>query len=179
MRYVLAVFLVTVAVVSWQARAQEKADPKKATDPQKVADPRQAAEEKLTKFEYPGSKRDGENILGAIAQLVLVTPDPLDKVTAWYHKALGIDEGSIGGVANLPWPTGAKATEAKGQQQYAIFQDDIRAKKPDGNRTVRDGTTRHLVVRTPEHVVVVVINRAPADKETMISVVYLPPEGKK
>lgn len=173
MRYVLAVFLATVAVISWQAHAQEKADPKKA------ADPKQAAEENLKKFEYPGSTRDGENILGAIAQLVLVTPDPLDKVTAWYHKALGIDEGSIGGVANLPWPTGVKATEAKGQQQYALFQDDIRAKKPDGNRTVRGGTTRHLVVRTPEHLIVVVINRAPADKETMISVVYLPPEGKK
>jgi hypothetical protein len=112
--------------------------------------------------------------LGVIAQVEFATEDTLDKVDSWYHKSLSIDKSFVGGVADVPWPSGVKVTEAKGQQQWALFQDDVRPKLGGcEGKTVRGGTTRSFVVRTHEHTVFVVLNRGPEDKETMISVVLL------
>lgn len=128
----------------------------------------------LEKFRYPGSKPYQSASGTSIAHIATVTADDLDKVAKWYHKAFSIDEGYFDGIADIPWPAGVKATEAKGQQQWVLFRDDIRP-KDDGttNKAVREGTTRAFIVRTPEHTVFVMLNRAPADKLTLISVVCL------
>jgi hypothetical protein len=162
MRAVSLVVLVVLCVVGQQVLGAESDTLEKK------------AKDKLKAFEYPGSSSLKSNNTGDIAQAVLVTEDSLEKVAKWYHKAFSIDEGYWDGVANIPWPSGVKATEAKGQQQWAIFRDDIRPKNDgSGNKDVRDGTTRSFVVRTPEHTLFVTLNRTPADKLTLISVVYL------
>ncbi len=161
-RPMLASMLVLVAAVHL-AHADEPQDPKKL-----------AAATKLKAFEYPGSVGHRESITGDIAQSIRATPDELEVVAKWYHKAFSIDEAYWDGVANVPWPAGVKATEAKGQQQWALFRDDIRPKTDgSGNKAVRPGTTRSFLVRTPDHTMFVILNRAPADKLTLISVVFL------
>jgi hypothetical protein len=162
MRIVSLLVLLVICVAGQRAIGEEPdVQSKKASD-------------KLKAFEYPGSSSLRSNNTGDIAQAILVTEDSLEKVAKWYYKAFSIDEGYWDGVANIPWPAGVKATEAKGQQQWAIFRDDIRPKNDgSGNKAVRDGTTRSFVVRTPEHTLFVTLNRTPADKLTLISVVYL------
>jgi hypothetical protein len=130
--------------------------------------------ETLEKFRYPDSKPYKSGAGTSIAFDATVTPDDLDKVAKWYHKAFSINEAYFDGIADVPWPAGVKSTEARGQQQWALFRDDIRP-KDDGttDKAVRKGTTRAFIIRTPEHTVCVMLNRAPADKLTLISVVCL------
>lgn len=145
-----------------------------------AADLKKTAADKLKAFEYPGSTSFRSNNTGDIAQTILVTKDDLKQVAKWYHKAFSIDEAFWDGVANVPWPSTVKATEAKGQQQWALFRDDIRPKNDgSGNMDVRESTTRSFVVRTPEHTLFVTLNRTPEDKLTLISVVYLSDEKLK
>jgi hypothetical protein len=130
--------------------------------------------ETLEKFRYPGSKPYKSGAATSIAFIATATPDDLNKVAKWYHKAFSIGEAYFDGIADIPWPAGVKATEARGQQQWALFRDDIRP-KDDGttDKAVREGTTRAFIARTPEHTVFVMLNRTPADKLTLISVVGL------
>jgi hypothetical protein len=135
---------------------------------------------KLKSLEYPGSISLRSNSTKGIAQTIRASKDSLEEVAKWYHKKFSIDEAYWDGIADIPWPSGVKVTEAKGQQQWAIFRDDIRP-SIDGseNKIVRDGTTRSFVVRTPEHTLFVTLNRTPADQTTLISVVYLNDDNPK
>jgi hypothetical protein len=162
-RYTLTLVFVSVVAACWHASAEEK-----------KPDLKKVAAAKLAAFTYPGSKAVMEGNLGAIAHVDLATADGLEKVEGWYRKVLSIDKAFVGGVASLPWPGGVRVTEAKGQQQWALFRDDVRPKLGGGEgKTVRAGSTRSIVARTPEHTLFVVLNRGPADNETMISVVFL------
>jgi len=155
------------ALAGGHSTADDKPDAKKVTA------------EKLGGFEYPGSKRYKDDNLGTIAQLVLVTPDEFAKVDDWYRKRLGIYLDIFRGVADMPWPSGVKANEAKGQQQWSVFTDEMR---PNGGAergaTIRAVTTRSYVAKTPEQTVFIVLNRGPDDKHTMMSVVLMP-ESKR
>src|SRR5262249_37419192 len=155
---------ILVALLGWRAAGDEK-----------KPDVKRATAEKVAAFEYPGSKRFKEENTGKIAQVLFVTPDELAKVDAWYRKTLGINIDIFMGVADMPWPSGVKATEAKGQQQWSVFTDEMRPKGGDVRGvTLRAATTRSYVAKTPEHTVFVVLNRGPDDKHTMVSVVLMP-----
>src|SRR5688572_5537299 len=67
----------------------------------------------LEKFRYPDSKPYQSNTATSIAQIATATADDLDKVAKWYHKAFSIDEGYFDGIADIPWPAGVKAIEAR------------------------------------------------------------------
>jgi hypothetical protein len=162
MRAIVSVAALT-ALAGGLSIADDKPDAKKLTA------------EKLGSFEYPGSKRYKDDNLGTIAQLVLVTPDELAKVDEWYRKRLGIYIDIFRGVADMPWPSGVKATEAKGQQQWSVFTDEMRPKGgEERGATIRAATTRSYVAKTPEQTVFIVLNRGPDDKHTMVSVVLMP-----
>ena len=155
---------ILVALMGWRAASDEiKPDLKRA-----IAD-------RVAAFEYPGSKRFKEENTGTIAQVLFVTSDELAKVDEWYRKKLGISIDIFRGVADMPWPSNVKATEAKGQQQWSVFTDEMRPKGGDeGGVTLRAATTRAYVVKTPEQTVFVVLNRSPEDKHTMVAVTLMP-----
>lgn len=93
--------------------------------------------------------------------------------------ALDVSKAWSGGVSDMPWPVGAKATESQGQQQRAVFQDGMRPRGEDFREvTQRSPATRSCVSRTPERTVFVVVNRGPDDKQTMVSVTVLPECGR-
>jgi hypothetical protein len=155
---------ILVALIGWRAASDEK-----------KPDPKQATADKVAAFEYPGSKRFKEENTGTIAQVIFVTPGELAKVDEWYRKTLGISKDIFMGVADMPWPSGVKATEAKGQQQWSVFTDEMRPKGgAERGVTIRAATTRAYVAKTPEQTVFVVLNRGPDDKHTMVSVVLMP-----
>ena len=155
---------ILVALIGWPAASDEK-----------KPDLKQATADKVAAFAYPGSKRFKEENVGTIAQVLFVTPDELAKVDEWYRKTLGIGKDIFMGVADMPWPPGVKATEAKGQQQWGVFTDEMRPKGGDERGvTLRAATTRAYVAKTPDQIVFVVLNRGPDDKHTMVSVVLMP-----
>lgn len=133
-----------------------------------------AAVRKFQQLQYPGSTLQSDHLAGVVAQYEWTTPDTLDKVEAWYRQQFKLDKAFVGGVANVPWPSGVKATEARGQQQWAIFQDDARLKN-DGtrHRDIRAGTTRAFYIHTPEHTVFTIINRGPQDRQTLVAVLVI------
>jgi hypothetical protein len=167
MRFVFTWLLIAFVVIGWPAVADEKDALKKAS------------EAELKEFQYPGSMLQDDHNAGVIAQYMWATPDSLEKVEEWYRKAFKIDKAYGGGVANIPWPSGVKATEAKGQQQWAIFSDFMRLKN-DGtrNKDIRAVTTLSFLVRTPDHTLFTILNRGPQDKQTLIAVTVLQ-EAKK
>jgi hypothetical protein len=164
---VLTVAVALAVLVGWRSTADDKPDAKKV-----IAD-------RLSALEYPGSKRFKDDNLGTIAQVVLVTPDEFAKVDEWYRKALGINKALGTGVSGTPWPSGAKPSESRGQQQRAVFQDEMRPKGDDVKEVaLRTPATRSYVSRTPERTAVVVVSRGPDDKQTMVSVTVLPEGGR-
>jgi hypothetical protein len=167
MRYFSTWLVVALVVVGWPAEADEKDEVRKAADL------------KLKQFQYPGSTLENDHHGGIIAQYTWASPDSLEKVEDWYRKSFKLDKAFVGGVGNVPWPSGVKVTEAKGQQQWAVFKDNIRLKN-DGtrNRDIREVSTISFLVRTPEHTLFTILNRGPQDKQTLIVVTVLQ-EAKK
>lgn len=142
------------------------------------ADLQKATADHLAAFEYPGAQRFEQHNQGTICQFVLATPDELTKVDDWYRRELAIDRASGNGVADVPWPATGKVSGTRGQEQQSAFQDGIRpGKEGSKEATVRPISTRAYVVKNPDYTLVVTLNRLAADKQTLISLIFLPDAG--
>jgi RNA polymerase sigma factor (sigma-70 family) len=137
-----------------------------------------AIDAQLKALAYPDALLRNDHTSEEVAQRTYFTPDDLKAVEGWYRKKLDIDESIAGGVGTFPWPPGATVL-AKQRRQFAVVRDDVREKNERESKvTIRAGTTRNFITRTPEGTTVVLINRAPEDRFTMIAVTLLPPEAK-
>jgi len=134
-----------------------------------LADEREEREKQLAKdvaqFLYPGSKSFEEFNTGILGQFNSATDDDFVKVDAWYRKKLGVDEGDHNGVFS------------QGKRLQSLFEDGHRPKS-ETQIEIRKHTSRTHFLKTPEYTLVVVLNRLETDRQTMISVTYVP-EAKK
>jgi hypothetical protein len=129
----------------------------------------------FSRLHYPGSGEGRTNRTREIAQGTWFTNDSLEKVTTWYYQKLSIAPAFREGIASLPWPAGVKVTEARGQQQWALVQDSIRGREPGSDRKIiREATLQQFFSRTPEYEVIILVQRSPGDKQTMITITTVP-----
>jgi hypothetical protein len=134
-----------------------------------------ATADRLAVFEYPGANRFEQHNQGTICQFVLASPDELSKVDDWYRRELSIDKAEGNGVADAPWPATGKVSGTRGQQQQSVFQDGIRPGNAGSTESgLRPISTHTVVVKNSDYTLVVTLNRLATDKQTLISLVYLP-----
>jgi hypothetical protein len=115
----------------------------------------------LSEWQYPGSKWvDGASMsdggtppLQAVkCKTILVTPDPIEKVIAFYEKKLG--------TVDAAGPEPAKARTEKSEPNSVSVQDDSKG---------RPLTLRVFVVNRGDTSTTLVISRAEGEKETHIA----------
>jgi hypothetical protein len=117
--------------------------------------------ETLSQWKYPGSNilggatmSDGGNPLvqSVRCTAVLTSPDPVEKVIAFYSEKVRVGE--------LPGPQVAKADAKKDEARAVSVQDDSRG---------RPVTLRVIVVNRVDTATTLVISRAEGEKETHIA----------